>query len=53
MSKKMMSMLHAFDFAICFPLGGLLHCLRVITVNPALVTNDNPEQGCIVRGDLT
>jgi hypothetical protein len=32
----------------------LLLCLRVITVNPALVTSGNPRQdGCIVRGDPT
>jgi hypothetical protein len=36
-----------------FPLAGLLLCLSVITVSPALVTSDNPEQeGCIVIGDL-
>jgi hypothetical protein len=30
-----------------------LLCLRIITINPALVTSDNPEQeGCIVDGDL-
>jgi hypothetical protein len=35
-------------------LGGLLLCLRVITVNPALITSDNPgQEGCIVGGDLT
>jgi hypothetical protein len=37
-----------------FPLGGLLLCLRVITVSPALITSDNTgQEGCIVRGDLT
>jgi hypothetical protein len=37
-----------------FPLGKLLLCLRVITVNPALVTSDNfGQEGCILLGDLT
>jgi hypothetical protein len=54
MSKEMMSMLHALDFALRFPSGGLLLCLKVMTVNPVLVTSNNAEQeGCIVRGDLT
>jgi hypothetical protein len=63
MSKKMMSMLLTLLFTCLtfFGLGefGLFHwedcCfVSVITVNPALVTSDNPEQeGCIVRGDLT
>jgi hypothetical protein len=45
---------HAPDFALNFPLGGLLLCLRVITINPALVTSDNPGQdSCIIGGDLT
>jgi hypothetical protein len=36
-----------------FPLGGLLLCLRVITVNPALITSDNlGQEGCIFRADL-
>jgi hypothetical protein len=31
-----------------FPLVGLLLCLRVIIVNPGLVTSDNPAQdGCV------
>jgi hypothetical protein len=48
MSKKMISMLLTFDFALHFPLGGLLLCLRVITQNPALVTSDKPGlKGCI------
>jgi hypothetical protein len=35
-------------------LGGLLFCLRIITVNPVLVTSDNSEQeGCILGDDLT
>jgi hypothetical protein len=35
-------------------LGGLLLCLRVETVNPALITSDNPgQEGCIIGGDLT
>jgi hypothetical protein len=35
-------------------LGGLLLCLRVITVNPALVPSDNPgQEGCIIGDDLT
>jgi hypothetical protein len=34
-------------------MGGLLLCLRVTTVSPALVTSDNPGQEvCIVRGSL-
>jgi hypothetical protein len=45
---------HDFEFALhlsClfsvlvslgFPLRGLLHCLRVITINPTLVTSNNP-----------
>jgi hypothetical protein len=34
-------------------LGGLLLCLRIIIVNPALVTSDNPgQEGCIIGGDL-
>jgi hypothetical protein len=44
---------HALDFALHFPFGGLLPCLRVITLNPALVTSNNPEQDCTVGGDLT
>jgi hypothetical protein len=45
---------HAPDFALHLSLRGLLLCLRVITVNPALVTSDNPgQEGCIVEGDLT
>jgi hypothetical protein len=44
---------HALDFASHFPLGGLLFWLRAITVNPALVTSDNPKQeGCITGCDL-
>jgi hypothetical protein len=36
-----------------FPLGGLLSCLRVIIVNPALVTSDNPgQEGCIITVPL-
>jgi hypothetical protein len=35
---------HALNFAPHFPLGGLLLCLRVIIVNPALVNSDNPGQ---------
>jgi hypothetical protein len=35
-------------------LGGLLLCLRVITINLALITTDNPgQEGCIARCDLT
>jgi hypothetical protein len=34
-----------------FPLGGLLLCLRAITINPALITSDNPgQEGCIIGG---
>jgi hypothetical protein len=33
-------------------LEGLLLCLRVININPALVTNDNRRQeSCIIGGD--
>jgi hypothetical protein len=48
---------HALDFAFSpvppffglgdngtFPLGGFLLCLRAITVNPSLVSSDNPGQ---------
>jgi hypothetical protein len=46
--------LHVKDFALLFPLGGLLLCLKVITVNSSVVTSDNPGHGgCIVGGDLT
>jgi hypothetical protein len=31
-------------------MGGLLFCLRVITINPALITSDHPGQGFIARG---
>jgi hypothetical protein len=31
-----------------------LFCLRVITINPALITSDNPgKEGCVVGGYLT
>ena len=36
-----------------FPLVGLLLCLRVVTVNPALITSDDPGQGFIIGGELT
>jgi hypothetical protein len=32
-------------------LGGLLLCLRVITINPALVTSDNPGQKGYIVGE--
>jgi hypothetical protein len=47
---------YALDFALhlcrlfwslrvlAFQMGGLVLCLRVITVNPALITSDNPGQ---------
>jgi hypothetical protein len=45
---------HALDFAFHFPLRGLLLCLRVITINPALITGDNPgQEGCVIVGYLT
>jgi hypothetical protein len=44
---------YAHEFALHFPFGGLLLCLRVITMNPALVTSDNPGQDCTIGGDLT
>jgi hypothetical protein len=44
---------HAPDVALHFSLEGLLHCLTVITINPAFITSDNPRQvGCIIRGNL-
>ena len=36
-----------------FPLGGLSLCLRVVTVNPALITSDGPRQRFIVGGEMT
>jgi hypothetical protein len=33
---------HALDLALHFQLGGLLLRIMVITVNPALITSDNP-----------
>ena len=33
-----------------FPLGGLSLCLRVVTVNPALITSDDPRQERFVFG---
>ena len=37
-----------------FPLGGLSLCLRVVTINPALITSDDPRQErFIVGGELT
>jgi hypothetical protein len=52
MSKKMMGML--LNLLFTFPLGVLLLCLRVITVNRALVTSDNPGQEVsIIGGNLT
>jgi hypothetical protein len=35
---------HALDFALRFPFGRLLLCLRVIIIIPALITSDNPGQ---------
>jgi hypothetical protein len=44
---------YALDFALHFPLEGLLLCLRVINVNAALITNDNPrKEDCAVGGDV-
>jgi hypothetical protein len=52
MSKKMMSMFLTLLFS--FPLGRLFVCLRIITINPALVTRDNPgQEGCIIREGMT
>jgi hypothetical protein len=43
---------HALGFALHFTLGRLLLCLRVITINLALVTSGNPGQNvCIVGGE--
>jgi hypothetical protein len=36
-----------------FPQVGLLICLRVVTVNPAAITSDDPGQGFIIGGELT
>ena len=36
-----------------FPLGGLSLCLGVVTVNPALITSDDPRQERFIRGKLT
>jgi hypothetical protein len=42
---------YALDFALHFPLGGLLLCLVVI--NPALVSSDNPgQESLIIGGDF-
>ena len=36
-----------------FPLGGLLLCLRVVTVNPVLISGDDPgQEGFIIEGEL-
>jgi hypothetical protein len=56
---------HALDFPLhlsrpfqsrqiwAFPLRGLLLCLRVIAVNPALITSDNPgQEWCVIGGEL-
>jgi hypothetical protein len=44
---------HSLGFDLHFSLGGWLLCLGIITLNQALITNDNPgQEGCIVRGDL-
>jgi len=34
-----------------FPLGGLLLCLRFVTVNLALITSDEPGQEGFIRAD--
>jgi hypothetical protein len=45
---------HALDSANHYSIGRILLCFRVIIINPALVTNDNPgQEGCMVRGNLT
>jgi hypothetical protein len=45
---------HTSDFALHFLLGESLFCLRVIIINPTLVTSDNlGQEDCIIRGDLT
>jgi hypothetical protein len=45
---------YAFDFAVHFPFRGLLLCLMVMTVNPVIITSENPgQEGCIVGGELT
>jgi len=36
-----------------FPLGGLLLCLRFVTINLALITIDDPGQGFIKGGEVT
>jgi hypothetical protein len=45
---------HALHFDLHSPLCGFLLCFRVIDVNPALVSSDNPGQvDYIVGGDQT
>jgi hypothetical protein len=45
---------YALDFALRSPLGGLLFCLRVTIVIPALVTSDIPgQEGCTVAVPLS
>jgi hypothetical protein len=48
----MRNLLFAMPNALHFTLGGLLLCLRVITVNPALVTSANPGQKVCIVDDL-
>jgi hypothetical protein len=43
LKKSMGMLLTLLSASLAFPLGGLLLCLRVITVKPALVTSDNPD----------
>jgi len=55
MSKKVMIAFHLSGlfwpwWRGAFPLGGLSLCLRVVTVNPALITSDDPRQDCFIVG---
>jgi len=37
-----------------FSTGGFLLCLRIVTINPALITSDDPgQEGFIIGGELT
>jgi hypothetical protein len=44
---------HALDFALHFRLGRVLLWLRVIIVNPTLITSyKHGQEGCIIERDL-
>jgi hypothetical protein len=51
MSKRMMSMLLTSLFIL--PLGGLLLCFSVTTINQTIIISDNSgQEGCIVGGNM-